>query len=328
MTHELVVAANPIAERMLAARIEPELRRTLADYARDHEVVGLVRTAKLRAEPQSRIVDLGVRGQRARIVVAPVANSGHEWVVVLIHDLTRADAAETSRREFVANVSHELRSPIASLKALAETLQAGAIDDPGVRDDFLSRIGTEADRLGHTVEELLELARIEAGWERFEPCWCDLAEIATNAIDRIQPMATRKGISVQAPDDDQHVAVFADPDMLDHVLNNILHNAIKFSTDGDVVAVRARYGVPSAGLTVTDSGMGIAREDLGRLFERFYKADRSRAGGGTGLGLAIAKHLVGRQGGRIWAESDGPGKGSTFCVELPSRPKDGFQNGH
>ncbi len=319
---ERVVVANPVAERLLATRADPELRRTLADFARDHEVVGLVRTARLRGEAQSRVLDLGVRAERARVVVAPVQEPGSEWVVVLLHDLASVEAADRMRREFVANVSHELRNPISSLKALAETLLAGAADDPAVRDGFLGRIEGESDRLAQMVEELLELARIEAGQERFEPQWCDLAEIVRTAAERLRPQAERAKLEFRAPGEEQRVAAFVDADMLDHTVTNLLHNAIKFTGPGGRVEAGVTSRDSGAALSVEDTGIGIVEENLGRLFERFYKADRSRSGGGTGLGLAIAKHLVGRHGGRIWAESVGPGQGSTFFVELPEGKKE------
>ncbi len=251
------------------------------------------------------------------MVAAPVQEPGDEWVVVLLHELASVEAADRMRREFVANVSHELRSPISSLKALAETLLAGAADDPTVRDEFLGRIEAEADRLARMVEELLELARIEAGRERFEPRWCDLAEIVRTAAERLRPQAERAGLDLRCSGEGQHVPAFADPDMLDHTMTNILHNAIKFTGPGGSIRVDVSDGEGGAVVKVKDTGVGIAPEDLGRLFERFYKADRSRSGGGTGLGLAIAKHLVGRHGGRIRAESAGAGQGSTFIVELP-----------
>ena len=320
---ERVVAANPVAERLLATRADPELRRTLADFARDHEVVGLVRTARLRGEAQSRVLDLGVRVGRARVVAAPVQEPGVEWVVVLLHDLASVEATDRMRREFVANVSHELRNPISSLKALAETLLSGAADDPVVRDGFLERIEGEADRVAQMVEELLELARIEAGRERFEPRWCDLAEIVRTAAERLRPQAERAKLDLRAPGEEQRVEVFGDADMLDHTVTNLLHNSIKFTGPRGRVEVGVSQREGGAVLSVEDTGMGIAEEDLSRLFERFYKADRSRSGGGTGLGLAIAKHLVGRHGGRIWAESAGPGRGSTFFVELTEGEREG-----
>jgi len=324
---ERVVAANPVAERLLATRADPELRRTLADFARDHEVVGLVRTARLRGEAQSRVLDLGVRAGRARVVAAPVQEPGTEWVVVLLHDLASVEAADRMRREFVANVSHELRNPISSLKALAETLLSGAADDPVVRDGFLERIEGEADRLAQMVEELLELARIEAGRERFEPQWCDLAEIVRTAAERLRPQAERAKLDLRAPGEELKMEVFVDADMLDHTVTNLLHNAIKFTGPGGKVEVEVSQQEGGALLSVEDTGMGIGEEDLSRLFERFYKADRSRSGGGTGLGLAIAKHLVGRHGGRIWAKSAGPGRGSTFHVELPSGEREDSPGG-
>lgn len=314
---EHVLQANPAAERLLATSADPALKRTLADFARDHEVVGLVRTARLRNESRSQVLDLGLHRERVRVVATPVQDPGDEWVVVLLQDLSAVQAADTMRREFVANVSHELRSPITSLKALVETLQAGAVEDPAVRDTFLGRIEGEADRLAEMVEELLELARIEAGWDRLSPRQCDLGEIVRRASERLRPQAERAKLHLHSLPEDTRLEVYADPDMVDRIVTNILHNAIKFTEPGGSVAMRVESRHGHALLSVEDSGIGIASQDLPRLFERFYKADRSRSGGGTGLGLAIAKHLVDRHGGEIWAVSPGPGEGATFYISLP-----------
>jgi two-component system, OmpR family, phosphate regulon sensor histidine kinase PhoR len=315
--NEQVLQANPAAERLLATRAEAAAPRTLADFARDHEVVDLVRTARLNNQAGERVLDVGPERAPVRVVATPVQESGGEWVVILLQDLSGIQAADTMRREFVANVSHELRSPITSMKALAETLQAGAVDDPAVRDDFLGRIETEADRLAQMVEELLELARIEAGRDRLERLHCDLDEIVRRASDRLRPLAERVKLHLEAPPEDAHTEVHADPAMLDRVITNILHNAIKFTPPGGRIAARVDRRAGRVLLSIEDSGVGIAADDLPRLFERFYKADRSRSGGGTGLGLAIARHLVDRHDGEIWAESPGPDGGATFFISLP-----------
>ncbi|MDP6758702.1 MAG: histidine kinase dimerization/phospho-acceptor domain-containing protein, partial [Chloroflexota bacterium] len=179
--NEHILQANPAAERLLATRAGSDAPRTLADFARDHEVVDLVRTARLNNQAEERVLDVGLNREPVRVVATPVQESGGEWVVILLQDLSGIQAADTVRREFVANVSHELRSPITSMKALAETLQEGAVDDPGVRGDFLVRIQTEADRLAQMVEELLELARIEAGRDRLQRASCDMDDIVRRA---------------------------------------------------------------------------------------------------------------------------------------------------
>ncbi len=315
--NEQVLQANPAAERLLATRTGSAAPRTLADFARDHEVVDLVRTARLNNRDGERVLDVALNREPVRVVATPVQESGGEWVVILLQDLSSIQAADTVRREFVANVSHELRSPITSMKALAETLQGGAVDDPAVRDDFLGRIETEADRLAQMVEELLELARIEAGRDRLERRHCDLDEIVRRAADRLRPQAERTKLHLDAPPEDAHTEIQADPEMLDRVITNILHNAVKFTPSGGRIAARVDRSAGRVLLSIEDSGVGIAAKDLPRLFERFYKADRSRSGGGTGLGLAIARHLVDRHDGEIWAESPGPEQGATFFISLP-----------
>ncbi|MDP6509126.1 MAG: ATP-binding protein [Chloroflexota bacterium] len=315
--NEHILQANPAAERLLATRAGSDAPRTLADFARDHEVVDLVRTARLNNQAEERVLDVGLNREPVRVVATPVQESGGEWVVILLQDLSGIQAADTVRREFVANVSHELRSPITSMKALAETLQEGAVDDPGVRGDFLVRIQTEADRLAQMVEELLELARIEAGRDRLQRASCDMDDIVRRAAERLRPLAERAKLQLEAPPEHAHTEVHADPEMLDRIVTNILHNAVKFTPPGGRITARVDRRAGRVLLSIEDSGVGIAAADLPRLFERFYKADRSRSDGGTGLGLAIARHLVDRHDGEIWADSPGPERGATFFVSLP-----------
>jgi len=224
---------------------------------------------------------------------------------------------EPQRRDFVANVSHELRTPLASLKAMVETLEAGAIGDRAAAGDFLYRIHQEVDGLSQLVNELLALSRIESGEERLDAADVSPYLLLTQAAQRMAPLADRAGVrlSVDAPADLPPVR--ADPGQIGRVLTNLVHNALKFTPAGGAVTLGAAPAGDAIALSVRDTGMGIEADEVGRVFERFYKTDRARATGGTGLGLAIAKHIVAAHGGTIVAASDGAGRGSTFTLTLP-----------
>jgi len=239
-----------------------------------------------------------------------------------VQDLTRVRKLETVRRDFISNVSHELRTPLASLKALTETLQDGALADPDAGSRFLGRISTEVDALTQMAQELLDLSRIESG--QVELILAPLApkSLITSAADRMKMQAERAGLklSVKCEDDLQNVR--ADKSRLEQVLVNLIHNAVKFTKPGgDIVleAGTALFGKSVSGgvrFAVRDTGVGIPAENLSRIFERFYRVDKSRTGSGTGLGLSISKHIIEAHGGKIWAESE-EGRGSVFYFEIP-----------
>jgi two-component system phosphate regulon sensor histidine kinase PhoR len=267
--------------------------------------------------------------------------------LLLIQDLTRVRRLEAVRRDFISNVSHELRTPLASLKALTETLQEGALEDPPAARRFLARIEAEVDALTQMATELLELSRIESGQVPLETKTVQPELLLTSAVDRMRTQAQRANLTLRVEIPDGLPAIHADGPRLEQVLVNLLHNAIKFTPSGEVVAgVQApaqiplaehpggtnapdsggekEGGRPSVVFSVRDTGIGIPADDLARIFERFYKTDRARAraelnrsaGGGTGLGLSIAKHIVEAHGGEIWAESQ-EGRGSTFFFSIP-----------
>lgn len=235
---------------------------------------------------------------------------------MLLQDLTEFRRTETVRRDFVSNISHELRTPIASLKVLLETLQGGALDDPKMAADFLNRALAEADRLAQMVNELGELSRIESGLVPLVKTPVAIGEVIGQVVERLSPQAERAGLTVDINNAGGLPRVMADAERISQVLVNIVHNAIKFTPAGGKITVSARVEGGRMLVSVTDTGIGIAPEDLPRVFERFYKADKSRSSGGTGLGLAIAKHIVQLHGGKIWVESQ-QGKGSTFTFSLP-----------
>lgn len=229
-------------------------------------------------------------------------------------ELRRAD---TVRREFVANVSHELRTPLASLKALAETLEEGALEDPPAARDFLAQMHVEVDSLTQLVQELLELSRIESGQAQLRPERVTPATLLQTAARRLRRQAERLGVTLEVQSDETLPVLHADPHLIERVLLNLIHNALKFTPSGGSVQLSGAPHPEGVCLTVQDTGSGIPPEELDRIFERFYKVDRSRASRGTGLGLAIAKHIVQAHRGRIWAESAGEGHGSAFRFTLP-----------
>ncbi len=235
---------------------------------------------------------------------------------MVIRDVTEIRRLEGIRREFVANVSHELRTPLASIKALVETLEAGAIDDPAVATDFLRRVVGEVDRLAALVDDLLDLARLETGRVTLHREPLDPADLLWRAAERLRPQIERARLRLEVPVRAELPPVYADRARIEQVLLNLIHNAIKFTPAGGTITVDAVESGPVLQVTVRDTGVGVSTEELPRVFERFYKADKARRSDGTGLGLAIAKHIVQVHGGTIWVES-APGEGASFTFTLP-----------
>jgi two-component system phosphate regulon sensor histidine kinase PhoR len=237
--------------------------------------------------------------------------------LLLVQDLTRVRKLETVRRDFVSNLSHELRTPLASLKALTETLQDGALADPEAGPRFLSRIHTEVDVLTQMAQELLDLSKIESGQIALVLRKVDPLAVLKSAADRMRLQAERAGVELTV-ETATSPKVEADAARLEQVLVNLIHNAVKFTRRGGSVALSAKEENGSVVFAVRDTGFGIPSDDLPRIFERFYRVDKSRAGSGTGLGLSIAKHIVEAHGGKIWAHSR-EGEGSVFCFSIPCK---------
>ena len=311
---ERVRLANPAAERMLAAG--PLIGRRVIEVVRDHEVLDAI----VRARGGSEVIVQVERAEPQRLlrVVARRLEGGD--LLVTIHDLSAVRRLETMRADFVANVSHELRTPIATLKAIAETLQGGAIDDRAAARDFVSRMQEEIDGLAQLVQELLSLARVESGADRLVLAEIDPTQLLRDAARRMSALAERADVALEVEAAVELPSVLADSERIGQVLANLVHNAVKFTAAGGRVSLSAAVAGTQVELAVRDTGGGIDRADLDRIFERFYKSDRSRASGGTGLGLAISKHIVLAHGGEIRASSDGPGRGATFTFTLTAVP--------
>jgi two-component system phosphate regulon sensor histidine kinase PhoR len=329
-----IVLFNPAAERIFGIPAARAVDRTITDVFMDYDFSamltrafgqGVSQTGEVKVErPQERLLDVFVT------LVETEGGDGHGAVIVL-HDLTEIRRLENIRRDFVANVSHELRTPVASIRAMAEALLMGAKDDPETLEQFLETMLKETERLSTLLDDLLELARIESGRRELRKVDLNARQLVETVLRKLRPQAERKQlcVSVDVPAD---LTLRADPDAMQQVLVNLLDNAIKYTPEGGKVGVECRVSSvevmtdepppvtrhPSpVTLIVRDTGVGIPREHLPRIFERFYRVDkaRSREMGGTGLGLSIVKHLVELQGGRVTVES-AVGKGSVFTVTL------------
>jgi two-component system, OmpR family, phosphate regulon sensor histidine kinase PhoR len=307
---------NAAAARLLDTSEERAVGRSFAQVAPYYPLIELWKACRERSEEQIDMVEVSRHNLFLQAIVTPFQEAGSEGYLVILQDLTRIRRLETVRRDFISNISHELRTPLAGLKALVDTLRGGAIKDPPAAKRFLKRMDVEVDALTQMVEELLELSRIESGQAPLLLVPTPVADVVIPPVDRLRPQAERAGLELAVSFPAQLPPVLADADRARLALTNLVHNAVKFTPPGGRIAVAVQSAGDEAIFSVQDTGVGIPAEDLPRIFERFYKADRARSGGGTGLGLAIAKHVVQGHGGSIWAESV-EGQGSTFFFTLP-----------
>lgn len=309
----LVQFANPAACRLF--NIASPLNRSVAEVFRSHQLIEAWRRCQQTREMQTESVELSARRQFVQLIAIP--DEHQSGTLLVVQDLTRVRRLETVRRDFISNVSHELRTPLASLRALTETLQHGALNDPEAGPKFLGRIATEVDALTQMTQELLDLSRIESGQVELIYSPVSPKELLNTAMDRMRMQAERAGLKVSVRCADNLPSMQADMARLEQVLVNLIHNAVKFTRPGGEITLEAEAGVGMVRCAVRDTGIGIPVESLTRIFERFYRADKSRTGSGTGLGLSISKHIVEAHGGRIWAESE-EGRGSVFYFEIPA----------
>jgi two-component system phosphate regulon sensor histidine kinase PhoR len=315
-----VVASNQAARNLFShvndainLRRLTELTRNPAIYDAFLDAVRGTERAGVKVDtygPRKRVFDLRVvplRAGNGRAVTGAVG---------VFFDVTRLERLEVVRQEFLSNVSHELRTPLTSIMALAETLEAGAIDDQEHNRRFLLIIQRNAARMHRLIDDILELSAIEAGNVKVRPETVQLYALVEDVMGSLSAAATARSITVRNLVE-LEVKVFADPHRLIQMLTNLIDNAIKFNREGGTVAIR-HTGHDRDRISVSDTGEGIPAHHLDRLFERFYRADRARSRelGGTGLGLAIVKHLAKAHGGEVTVESRF-GEGTQFTIELP-----------
>lgn len=247
-------------------------------------------------------------------------------LVCVLHDVTEQQKIDEDRKRFVSNVSHELRTPLTSMKSYIEALVEGAWKDPEVAPNFLKVTQEETDRMMRMINDLLNLSRMDLGTARLEREYVNLNELFNHILDRFDMILKNsdkpdKNYSIKRDFTRRDIWVEVDTDKIQQVLDNIMNNAIKYSPDGGIITCRLLETHNHVIMSITDQGLGIPKDSISHIFDRFYRVDkaRSRAQGGTGLGLAISKEVIQLHGGRIWVESR-EGEGSTFYISLPYEP--------
>ena len=316
-----IESMNPAAARLFGVKPDAWAGRKLIELTRDHDLHNaLQHTLTTPVDWQRLEIEVGRHIIAAVVTEVPGPDGGDPTGLVVLQDVTELRRLERVRRDFVANIGHELRTPLSSIKLLVETLATAVDDDPEAAKDFLGRIDVEVDGLTQLVRELLELSRIESGKVHLNRQAVDVPDLLERAAGRLRAQATRAGLSLEVESKPGLPRASADPERVEQVLVNLLHNAVKFTDPGGSIRVTARLDDAAVQISIEDTGIGIPPDDLPRIFERFYKVDKSRTQGregGTGLGLAIAKHIVQAHGGRIWAEHR-DGGGTVFRFTLPA----------
>lgn len=319
---EVIISLNDSAAALLETPVQSALGRRLQEVIRNSELRHLMLQTLERGDPVEGDVMLGRdRSRVLRLHGTALRRSGRPPVgaVVVLNDVTHIRQLENLRRDFVANVSHELKTPITSIKGFVETLLDGALHHADDAERFLRIIAQQTDRLNAIIEDLLSLSKIEEGEEsaEIELVLSDVGAVTVSAADECRYLAQEKGIDVQLTIEDTCQARINAP-LFEQALINLLDNAIKYSEPGGSVQVNCKCGSGEVVVDVVDHGSGIPAEHVNRLFERFYRVDkgRSRKLGGTGLGLAIVKHIVQAHHGRVTVKSE-PGQGSVFSVRIP-----------
>jgi two-component system phosphate regulon sensor histidine kinase PhoR len=362
LARKLVALQNELAEvKTRRKRLLSAATQALVIVERDYHVSSANKVAKQLFGPVDRgmtfmqwtrqhqlreLVDQTLAGQKmppvyftredktleahARSIKGPSPDGKKTLVAVAlsIHDVTELHRLSRARRDFVTNISHELRSPLASLQLLTETLLNSGLEDRNLTLDLVNKMIPQLDTLNQLAQELLDLSLIESGQIPLRLAVYPLRDIAQAQVERLLPQAERKDLSLTI-DVEPDLKVLVDETMIGRVITNLIHNGIKFTDQGGITISAQPITVPASEpknnleeewvrVSIADTGIGIPPDETGRIFERFYKVDRARnrKQSGTGLGLAIAKHIVEAHGGRIWAESNGK-TGSVFYFTIP-----------
>ena len=304
---DIVVKASAPAYALGLVRGSALLSAELAELVRQVRRDGQIRETEL---------VMARAGVPARHVTARVAPLSSRLVLALVEDRTRERRVEAVRRDFVANVSHELKTPVGAIRVLADAV-AEASDDPTAVKRFASRMLTESDRLTQLVQQIIELSRLQGDEPLEAPVAVDVDEVVSAAVDTVEVDAHGKGITV-VTGGTRGLYVFGNEDQVAAAVTNLVSNAVAYSDPGSSVSVTAKADGGAVEISVVDQGIGIPQDELDRIFERFYRVDpaRHRSTGGTGLGLSIVKHVAQVHGGAIEVQST-PGQGTTFRLKLP-----------
>jgi two-component system phosphate regulon sensor histidine kinase PhoR len=314
-----VTLANQAAQRLLTMGPRECLGRMFAEVSRVPRLAILADEAV--AANELRTDELRQDGQTLQVYATPLGSRA--GVALVIHDLTEMRRLESVRRDFVANVSHELKTPLTSIRGYVETLLEGGLEDTENNLRFLKKIDVHVNRLAALITDLLSLSRIESGEAFNQRLRLNLTDVLLGAYQRLAPDAQEKALDMRVDAGSEPIYILGDLEALRQILDNLIDNAIKYNKPGGLVELGIARDGARARITVRDTGVGISREDLPRIFERFYRVDkaRSREVGGTGLGLSIVKHLVQALDGEIQVQSE-EGVGATFTVWFPEIQRD------
>ena len=312
----IVSLANPAVGKMFDLDEKRMTGKTLIEAIYDHEASRLLQKCLQSSSECNTLLETTI-GRFLRVVATPLVEAETKGALVVFQDLTELRSLQTMRRELIGNISHELRTPLAGITAIVETLQSGAVDDPAEAKSFLDKLESEVERLNQMAAEITALSRIESGDVKMKLQPLDINGVIRDVITRLAPRADRQKVEVSLELPSDLPVVMADRERVEQVVLNIMDNAIKFTRAGGKIKVTTSHDDGTVRTEISDTGVGIAEEDLPHIFERFFKADRSRASSGTGLGLAISKHIIQAHKGTIWIRSK-LGKGSTFGFSLPA----------
>ncbi|MBI3802134.1 MAG: HAMP domain-containing protein [Nitrospirae bacterium] len=312
-----ILLTNASFERIFALSGDAWIGRYHYERLRHHPLNTLIEEVIQSGKPLSRELQLGIAPRPHLHVQASVTDQTPASVVLVFHDISEIKRLERMRKDFVANVSHELRTPLAAIKGYLETLVDGGLENREEAKEFLTILQKHTDRMANLVRDLLQLSRIESGLDPIRPAPINLREAVQRNLILLKPLSEKRGQTLDvsiAPE----LSIQADPEKLSHVLINLLDNAIKYTPERGKITVSASERTDAIWIEVQDAGIGIPREDLDRIFERFYRVDRTRSRelGGTGLGLSIVKHIMEAHGGKVFVESE-IGKGSRFVLVFP-----------
>ncbi|MDP2921857.1 MAG: ATP-binding protein [Candidatus Omnitrophota bacterium] len=314
-----IISVNPTVEKIFNTSKNNLEGRVFLEAIRNNDLFGIINGVLKKGEFASRELNLMWPVQKIfQINASPVFEKGIiSGCLLVIHDMTEIRKLETMRRDFVANVSHELKTPLTSIKGFIETLIEGAIDDKENNRHFLNIIQEHAQRLNQLVEDLLSLSHLESKDIALEKSIFNLHQLADNIISSFKVLSEKKNVEIKN-EIPQEFLIRADKDRMEQVFTNLIDNAIKFNKEKGGVKVYGREEGKDMKIAIEDSGIGIPEKDIPRIFERFYRVDkaRSRELGGTGLGLSIVKHIVELHGGNVGVESV-EGLGSKFWFTLP-----------
>lgn len=320
----IIMLANPAIEWLLGDSVKDIIGKNHQEAGRNSSLSELIeRSLKNGESLHTEIEILNPRRRFLASSLAPIIDSYGKvnGVVAVLNDITKLKRLENMRTEFVANVSHELRTPVTAIKGFTETLLDGALEDEETSKAFLQIIYKESDRLHRLINDLLDLSKIELNQEVLNYSRVNVTKLMESVIETFQPKTAKLGLAIEHKLNS--ISAEVDEDRIKQVIINLINNAVTYTTKGKITIELTSYKEHSFRIIIKDTGIGIPKKDIPRIFERFYRVDkaRSRDSGGTGLGLAIVKHIIESHQGFIQVESE-IGKGSSFTITLPMQKKE------